>query len=548
MPDLPSPTASPRRGRWRHGGLGSRTALATTLVALLAVLVTGAIFLGQLGRVSETQASRTLSRQADLVADLYKRPATAAALRAKGGQLRLDIARAFSAQQISLLVLAPAGRVEAGMAPSAGSHPPVLPAATLRRLAGTHETTVTRTVAGRRVVVATRQIAGGSTVVLVQDVSVASSLTTSETRRLLIALVAALALATAVGLLLARRLARPLRALAGAALALALGDRDVDLALALPAGGPTEIAEVADALGGLATALTTSETRQREFLMSVSHELRTPLTAIRGFAEALADGVTPAEETAAVGGVILDEALRLDRLVQDLLDLARLDADDFRVDLAPVDLALLVTDAAEVWRRRCAAEGVELRVETPSIGSVVVRTDAARVRQILDGLAENALRVVPMGAPIVLAARVELPPTADGAPPVPVGVLQVRDGGPGLTQDDLAVAFDRSALYERYRGVRPVSTGLGLALVARLTARLGGCARAGLAPEGGAAFSIGLPLATTVADQSTLPLGRRGTAAWYRPSAPRASRAAERLGGVGADVGTVEPTRSGPAR
>jgi two-component system sensor histidine kinase BaeS len=112
-----------------------------------------------------------------------------------------------------------------------------------------------------------------------------------------------------------------------------------------------------------------------------------------------------------------------------------------------------------------------------------VHTDPTRVRQIIDGLAENALRVTPAGAPIVLAAR------AEGAE----AVVEVRDGGPGLTVDDLAVAFERSALFERYRGVRRVGTGVGLALVAGLAERLGGSAHAGRAPEGGAAFAVRLP-------------------------------------------------------
>ena len=466
----------------------------TTVVALLAVIVTGAIFLGQLGRASETQARRVLGRQADLVADLARRPGALADLRDRDNRLRADLARAAGAQQISLVVLGPDGRETIALGAADGRRVPVLSAATRGRLVATSRNTVVRTAAGRRVVVASRPLSGGDTLLLIQDVSVARRPMVSEGRRLLVALVVALAAATVAGLLLARWLARPLRALAGAAHALAGGRRDVDLALALPAGGPAEIADVADALGGLAGALATSEARQREFLLSVSHELRTPLTAIRGFAEALADDVTPPAETSRAGQVILDEALRLDRLVQDLLALARLDADDFPVDLAPVDLGRVLADAAEVWRRRCAAEGIPLLVEEPRGRPVVVVTDATRLRQILDGLAENALRVVPAGAPIVLAARAERGGPDGPAGLVAAGVLEVRDGGPGLTADDLRVAFDRSALYERYRGLRPVSTGLGLALVGRLAARLGGTAAAGVAPEGGAAFSIRLPL------------------------------------------------------
>jgi two-component system OmpR family sensor kinase len=124
-----------------------------------------------------------------------------------------------------------------------------------------------------------------------------------------------------------------------------------------------------------------------------------------------------------------------------------------------------------------------LRSELPG-HPVVAYTDAARVRQVVDGLAENALRVTQAGEPVVLA----LYPNGAEA------LLQVRDGGPGLTPDDLRVAFERSALYDRYRGVRRVGSGVGLALVAGLAERLGGSAEAGAAPEGGACFSIRLPL------------------------------------------------------
>ena len=182
---------------------------------------------------------------------------------------------------------------------------------------------------------------------------------------------------------------------------------------------------------------------------------------------------------------MLAEAQRLDRLVADLLDLARLRAQDFRLDLTDVDLADLVRQAGQVWADRCAREGVELRVEAPAV-PLVVRTDPTRVRQIIDGLAENALRVTPTGQPIVLA--VAAAPASGGV------LLEVRDGGPGLTDDDLGVAFERSALYDRYRGVRRVGTGFGLALVHGLAARLGGTATAGRAPEGGARFSVHLPL------------------------------------------------------
>jgi two-component system sensor histidine kinase BaeS len=110
--------------------------------------------------------------------------------------------------------------------------------------------------------------------------------------------------------------------------------------------------------------------------------------------------------------------------------------------------------------------------------------DAGRIRQVVDGLLENALRVVPPGAPVIVAAR---PANPAG------GIVEVRDGGPGLTDDDLAVAFERGALRDRYAGVRRVGSGLGLALAAGLVRRLGGRIEAGHATEGGARFTVWLP-------------------------------------------------------
>jgi two-component system sensor histidine kinase BaeS len=102
---------------------------------------------------------------------------------------------------------------------------------------------------------------------------------------------------------------------------------------------------------------------------------------------------------------------------------------------------------------------------------------------VIDGLVGNALRVVPAGAPVVVAL------TRTAA----VAVIEVRDGGPGLTDSDLAVAFDRGALKARYQEIRKVGSGLGLALAARLVHRLGGTIAAGHAVEGGARFTVTIP-------------------------------------------------------
>ncbi|GHH61754.1 HAMP domain-containing sensor histidine kinase [Lentzea cavernae] len=290
-------------------------------------------------------------------------------------------------------------------------------------------------------------------------------------RNVLFALGIGLVVAALAALALGSFLSRPLRQVASVAHSMTTGRRD----LRVPVPKATELAEVSLAVNSLADALQRSESRQRDFLLSVSHELRTPLTAVTGFAESLADGVVSGPQVAPVGTVILDEARRLDRLVTDLLDLARLGADDFRLDMAPISLEPVVRSAAEVWHARCHARGVAFSLEVSS--SPTVLADARRLRQVIDGLMENALRVTPAGRPVVLALS---------------SVLEVRDGGPGLALEDYAVAFDRGVLHARYQESRPVGTGVGLALVHGLVTRMGGTIVAGPAAEGGAAFTVTL--------------------------------------------------------
>jgi two-component system sensor histidine kinase BaeS len=293
-------------------------------------------------------------------------------------------------------------------------------------------------------------------------------------RRLWLALGAGLLAGLAAGFMLARRQAKPIRDAAAAARRMSAGDRTVRLQIT----PPTEVADLSQALNDLASELATSEGRQREFLLSVSHELRTPLTTIRGYAEALTDGVISSGDAQGAGRTILAEADRLDRLVSDLLSLARLEAADFLVEFVDVELSSLVTAAAEAWRPRCVEAGLDLRTELPP-RPAIVSTDPGRLRQVVDILVSNALRALPTGAPLVLAVQ--------------AGMLEVRDGGPGLADEDLAVAFEQGVLHEKYRDVRQVGSGLGLALAARLIRRMGGQIEAGHAPEGGARFTIRFP-------------------------------------------------------
>ncbi|MGN6301485.1 MAG: HAMP domain-containing sensor histidine kinase [Angustibacter sp.] len=449
----------------RHPSLAGRLTLVIAAVVTFAVVLAALLSVGLVRRSASGEARATLGRQADVAARL---------LDARGPAADDLVAENARAQGIAVARVDARGRV---------SGDAVAAAAARRRskaLGAGRRVSATVRVDGERVLAEGRPLRGGGAVVLALSEANATGTAGRLLRRELLALGIALLLAVVAGALLASWLVRPLRGAAQGARRLAAGERDVRLERT----GPAEVVQVADAVNALAGSLATSEGRQRDFLMSVSHELRTPLTAIRGFAESLADGVTTGDRVAPVGRTLVAEAERLQHLVGDLLDLARLDADDLRVESLPVDLAGVVSEAAQVWRERCAATGQRLVVEVPE-GAVVAHTDPVRVRQVLDGLAENAVRVTPTGQPVVLAARRE----GDAA------VVEVRDGGPGLTDDDLAVAFDRSALHQRYAGRRPVGSGLGLAIVGALAARLGGRAEAGHAREGGAAFRLVLPLA-----------------------------------------------------
>ena len=445
--------------------LAQRISLLTVGVAVITAVLAGVLATSLVDRANSRTARTTLSRLADAA------QATAdTGVNATVSQARAR--RVLAAVKVQSASITGDGTVHTA---STLIRDGVTAADVGQVLAG-RSLSVTRHVDGSRVLIEARGTPAGG-IVLAQRRADATAAGDTAVRRILLALLIAVVIAIVLGLAVAIRISRPLHRTAQAARALAAGHRDV----AVAPEGPSEVAEVGAAVNTLAGALSHSEARQREFLLSVSHDLRTPLTAITGYAESLADGVIPPEQAADVGAILLTESRRLTRLVADLLDLARLDAQEFRIDPTLVDLVALCRAAAEVWSARCAAAGVDFALQL-SVQSAPARTDPTRVRQVLDGLLENALRVTPAGRPIVLAVRV------DDAVEV-----EVRDGGPGLAEADLAVAFQRSVLYERYRGVRQVGTGLGLAIVAGLVGRLGGTVEAGHAPEGGARFTVRLP-------------------------------------------------------
>ncbi len=441
------------------GSLTARLVLAMTLVAAVATGATGLLSAPLLHGATEDAARAPLARQAELLAQL---PNTEMLVRRV--ERRTDVA------DLTLGIVTPAGR-------SRGAGRSLSPGQVSTLLAG-DPVSVTSSLDGRPVLVEARPTTRGGAVVLAASADSVDAAATALRRRILMALGLGLLLALVTAVAVGTRLARPLARTADVARRMASGDRG----LTLPEAGTREVADVVHALGSLDQALTASESRQREFLLSVSHELRTPLTAVRGLAEGLADGTIDPRESPVVGQTIVTESRRLESYIADLLALARLEADDFTLSHTRMDLGALVREAGVVWSERGRRARIEVRLEVPDV-PLWLDSDPARLRQVLDALADNAVRVCAPGSVVVLAAA------GSGG----TRSLEVRDSGPGLTQDDLEHAFEPGVLHHRYAGRRAGGQGLGLALVDRLVGRLGGTVEAGPALEGGVAFVVRLP-------------------------------------------------------
>jgi signal transduction histidine kinase len=276
-------------------------------------------------------------------------------------------------------------------------------------------------------------------------------------------------LATLLSFALARHLTRPIRALARATGRLADGESGVSV----PVAGGDELADLGRAFNRMSSELARARDGQRLFLESVSHELKTPLTSVRGYAEALEEGAISGPEA---GRVIAAEGRRLDRLVSDLMDLARLERAGFAVEREPVDLAAVADEAVTRHQARAGELDVDLSARAGDAAWGV--GDAGRLLQATSNLIENALRLTPARGQVTVS--------------VAPGTITVADTGPGLAEADLHRAFERFYLYDRYRAdaERVVGSGLGLAVVAELVAAMGGRVIAANRPGGGACFRI----------------------------------------------------------
>jgi signal transduction histidine kinase len=260
-----------------------------------------------------------------------------------------------------------------------------------------------------------------------------------------------------------RRMTRPMNNLIDAAQRIESGDYSAQV----PEWGSRDIRSVARAFNSMSARLKTIDEQRRSFMADVTHELRTPLSVIRGQAEAIADGVYPADATHLAP--ILDATQTLDRLVDDLRTLVLTDAGNLVLNQEPTDLGQLVQDTMESFRSQAESAGVSLTAEVaddlPSI-----EVDPARIRQVISNLLSNAIRHTPSGGSV----KVAVSSASDQV------TLTITDTGEGIPPDLLPHVFERFV-----KGPNSKGSGLGLAIAHDIMVGHGGALRIRGEPDGG---------------------------------------------------------------
>ena len=283
-----------------------------------------------------------------------------------------------------------------------------------------------------------------------------------------------------VGLGLARVLAvgltKPLRDIASATEQLSTGDHSHRVTISTN----DEVGRLAESFNRMAEQLEGLENLRRDLIANVSHELKTPISALQAHIENLLDGVESVNPE--LLSVMLQQSQRLGRLVDQLLDLSRLESGEVPLHVAPLSLGEVVDEvAAEVSLAR-RAEDVAIRNE---IGrDVNVPADRERVHQVLYNLLENASRFSPPGGEVVVRGR-----HSNGHYSV-----EVCDEGPGIPTEQLNLVFERFYRVDPARNRRDGGTGIGLAIARSVVEAHGGDISASNDPDGGAIFRFTLPL------------------------------------------------------
>ncbi|MBS1251910.1 MAG: Alkaline phosphatase synthesis sensor protein PhoR [Anaerolineales bacterium] len=287
-------------------------------------------------------------------------------------------------------------------------------------------------------------------------------------------------LATLFGGLLSRSIRRPIQRMTAATEAMAQGDYAQQIAVQ----GDDEVARLARSFNTMAQEVDRAHRMQRDFVANVSHDLKTPLTSIQGFAQALLDGTAEdSESRRRAAQVIYEEADRMRRLVQVLLELAKLESGQIKLARESIDLGAILKEAME--RALPLAETREISVNLRAPASLpAIRGDAHRLSQVFNNLLDNAVAYTPAGGSVEITAA----PTSEGTLEI-----VVSDTGRGIPSEDLPRIFERFYQADKARADRR-GTGLGLSIVQEIVAAHGGRVTAASQPDQGTRFTVTLPI------------------------------------------------------
>jgi signal transduction histidine kinase len=341
---------------------------------------------------------------------------------------------------------------------------------------------------------------------------------------LLPAIATALGIALVLSLLaaavLAQAVAAPVQRLTAAVEAMARGDYGQQVAVT----SADELGRLSTRFNEMTREVARSRQTLKDFTVNVSHDLKTPVSIIQGFAEALADGVAadPAEQLVAVKA-IRREADKMGRLVQELLDLARLESGQVTLACEPVNLGQLARGLAARYGSMAESAGQQLTVELAD-DLPAVRGDPAYLERAIANLLDNALRYTPAGGQICLTGYairgagqvgpplIPSPASGGGRGRGPAGdwtVIAVADTGPGIPPEDLGRLFERFYQVDKSRSRGRGETGLGLAIVKEIVEQHGGQVWVRSEPGQGAEFAIALPSQSSVFSPQSAVSGRR---------------------------------------
>jgi len=460
--------------------LTSRLLLTYVLIIGIVLFMAGASLLYFLLR--NPLAERQVYRNLDLIAaSLDRRNEAAAFAEAAPARLKSALRRMDVLFAVRGFLLSPGGEV------LADSRPDTLPPSEdiLQALSAGGEAAhgEFRDDTGRRWLYRAEALQGGRVLVLAEPrptLRAFSLLGVELTAPLLRAGAVSLLVSILLAWLVARWIALPLQHMAVVAKAVA----DGDFRQRMSPSGPQEAQSLAQAFNEMVQKVEGSRRTQRDFVANVSHELKTPLTSIQGFAQAILDGTAEDEQAKRhAARVIHEESDRLRRLVDELLDLARLDAGQVAFARDALDLRALLAAVVERLSLRAREKGVSIQSILSGLPTVI--GDGDRLAQVFTNLLDNAIRYAPRDSAVVVRGE-----TQDGWV-----TLHVDDRGPGIPPEELSRVFERFYQLEKSRrSGEGRGAGLGLAICREVVQAHGGRIVAQSAVGQGTRFSVQLPI------------------------------------------------------